>query len=599
MPLLRAGEAQDAGVLANAPALAGLPRFAEKLLPLKQAHELYERARALGDDSVLENLLHEMDIDVRVDSSDLDRIPKKGPVVVVANHPYGVLDGAVLSVVLARVRPDTKLMTNFLLEGVPELEKSCIFADPLGSSDSSQRNGRALRQALQWLNRGGMLALFPAGEVSTWQLPNGAILDPQWNTTAARLIRKTGASALPVYFTGHNSVRFQLAGMIHARLRLLFLLQEFLEQEGKAVELRVGSAIPATALAEIPDERAATEYLRWRAYLLAERGKKRVRIPDTLRAVLPPRTQAPIIAAVAKELLVSELASLPAERRLLSAAEFEVYVAQGHEIPNVLREIGRLREITFRAAAEGTGKPCDLDRFDPYYWHLFLWNQEKREIIGAYRAANTAQVIAERGIPGLYTSTLFHYDRQLFRKMGPALELGRSFVCSEYQRQYAPLLHLWKAIARFVHLWPETPVLFGAVSISNAYNHASRELIYSYFEARRPANGLAEFIRPRRPFRPGRLKGWDCRAACSLLHDLDELSEPITDLETDRKGLPILLRHYAKIGGKLLGFNVDAKFSDVLDGLIMVDLRETNLPVLERYMGKSEAVAFRNHHRVR
>ena len=591
-------QSRDAGVLANAPALAGLPRFAEKLLPLKQAHELYERARGPGDDRVLENLLSEMDIDLRVEASDVERIPQKGPVVVVANHPYGMLDGAVLAVLLSRVRPDVKILTNFLLAGVPELEKLCIFADPLGSSDSSQRNGKAVRRSLEWLEDGGMLVVFPAGEVSRWQLPQGAIIDGEWNTTAARLIRKTRAAALPVYFSGHNSVRFQLAGIIHPRLSLMFLLQEFLQQEGKAVELRVGSPISGRSITEIADARSATDYLRWRTYLLAERGKKRVHIPDALRSVLPQKPGKAIIPAVPAGLLSADLQSLPPSRRLIDSGEFEVYAARGREIPNVLQEIGRLREVTFRIAGEGTGKACDLDRFDQYYWHLLLWHKQKREVIGAYRAANTAEVIARHGISGLYTSTLFHYDAQLFQEMGPALELGRSFVCSEYQRQYAPLLHLWKAIARFVTTRPETPVLFGAVSISNTYNHASRELIYSFFESRKPANGLAEWIRPRRPFRMGALRKWDCRAVCGLLRDLDELSEPIADLETDRKGLPVLLRQYAKIGGKLLGFNVDPKFSDVLDGLIMVDLRETNRAVLERYMGKPEAAEFWTHHRL-
>ena len=241
MRILRSAEVhtRDAGVLANAPALAGLPRFAEKLLPLRQAHELYERARGLGDGRVLENLLSEMDIDLRVEAADIERIPQKGRAVVVANHPYGMLDGAVLAVLLSRVRPDVKILTNFLLAGVPELENLCIFADPLGSSNSPQRNGKAVRHCLEWLENGGMLAVFPAGEVSRWQLPKGAVIDGEWNTTAARLIRKTRSAALPVYFSGHNSVRFQLAGMIHPRLSLMFLLQDFLHQEGTAVELRV------------------------------------------------------------------------------------------------------------------------------------------------------------------------------------------------------------------------------------------------------------------------------------------------------------------------------------------------------------------------
>ncbi len=565
-------------------------------MPLRRAHDLYERARQFSRGSVLEGLLREMDIDLRIDAADLDRIPKKGPVVAVGNHPYGVLDGAVLAVLLSRVRSDVKILTTVLLAGIPELERSCLFVDPLGAPESPARNRRALRQALEWLENGGLLALFPAGEVSRWQLPQGAVVDGEWNTTAARLIRKTGASALPVYFPGHNSVGFQLAGMIHPRLPLVLLLQEFLQQEGKAVELRVGSAVPASTIAEIRDERSATAYLRWRTYLLAERGKKRVRLPQAVRAVLSPRPAKAVIPPVATERLRADLDRLGSDRRLIEAGELEVYAAQGREIPNVLREIGRLREITFRAAGEGTGKPCDLDRFDEYYWHLLLWHREKQQVIGAYRAANTAEVIAERGIAGLYTSTLFQYDPRLFAGMGPALELGRSFVCCESQRQYAPLLHLWKAIGRFVSLRPETPVLFGAVSISNTYNRASRELIYSFFASRKAGNGLAELIRPRRPFRPGPLKPWDCRSVCGFLRDLDQLSEPIADVETDGKGLPVLLRQYAKIGGRLLGFNVDPKFSDVLDGLIMVDLRDTNRSVLERYLGKSGAAGFRRHH---
>ena len=271
-----------------------------------------------------------------------------------------------------------------------------------------------------------------------------------------------------------------------------------------------------------------------------------------------------------------------------------------------LQEVGRLREVTFRRAGEGTGKPRDLDRFDRYYWHVLLWHKPKQELVGGYRAGNTAEILAERGVSGLYTSTLFRYDPRLFEKIGPALELGRSFVRPEYQRQYAPLLLLWKGIARLLVTHPETPVLFGAVSISNDYNKTSREMIYRFFEARmreEESGGSIDpkmiepgMIEPRRPFRPAWLRPWDCRAMCHALRDLEELSQPITDVETDGKGLPILLRQYAKIGGKLLGFNVDRKFSNVLDGLVMVDLRRTEITVLERFMGKDGAEKFRRYH---
>jgi len=597
MPILSPIDDQvRGGVLANAPLLAGLPRFAEKLLPLDQAHQLYERVRNSADGFVLENLLREMEVDLRVSDSDVERIPRKGAVVVVANHPYGMLDGAVLAVLLGRVRPDVKIMTNFLLEGVPELDEHCIFVDPLHMPGSTERNRRALKQALEWLREGGMLAIFPAGEVSHWQMPQATIADPQWSDTATRLIRKTGASALPVYFCGRNSLGFQLVGMIHPSLRMAFLLQEFLQQSGKSVTLRVGSAIPSQSVVGIADNWRATEYLRWRTYLLAQRGKKQINFPGALRSVLPHKSEEAIAAALPPELLACDFQAIPPERRLVENSELVVCVARAEEIPHLMQEVGRLREVTFRQAGEGTGKSTDLDCFDRHYWHLLLWAKQKNELVGAYRAGNTAEIVAQHGVNGLYTSTLFRYDERLLERLGPALELGRSFVRPEYQRQYAPLLLLWKAIARFVLLRAEIAVLFGAVSISNTYNRASRELMYSFFEDRRQGDDLAELVAPRKPFRPGRLRPRDCRAVCHALRDLEELSEPIADVEIDGKGLPILLKQYAKVGGKLLGFNVDPKFSDVLDGLVVVDLRQTEAGVLERYMGREGATAFRRRH---
>ena len=581
------------GVLSR---VAQFPGLGGKLAPVGKARDLYRRVQRTPSGFHLEGLLAEMRIQLRVDSADQARIPSRGPVVVVANHPYGVLDGALLTVLLTRVRADVKVLTNHFLGDVPELQRHCIFVDPFQTDRSVESNRRPLREALAWLQQGGMLAMFPAGEVSTWQMPAAQIVDPEWNDTAVRLIHRTGATALPVYFCGHNSVGFQLLGMIHPKLRNAFVLQEFLQQEGKNVEIRIGSPVPAEAIQSVADDREATDYLRWRTYLLARRTKAESSWPEILRSKLAAKIQQPIAPAAEPELLAAEIEKLPAERRLAENGDLAVYQGRATEIPNLLLEIGRLREVTFRAAGEGAGKSRDLDSFDEYYLHVLVWNEAKNELVGAYRAGSTAEILAQRGIEGLYTSTLFRYDEKAFEKLGPALELGRSFVRPEYQRQYAPLLLLWKGIARLVTARPEIPVLFGAVSISNDYTEASREMIYRFFESRMQEDELAGLVEPRRPFRPDPLRRWDCRSMCRALRDLDELSEPITDVEADGKGLPILLRQYAKIGGKLVGFNVDRKFSNVLDGLVVVDLRQTDSAVLDRYMGREGASNFRKIH---
>jgi putative hemolysin len=592
--------------IAEVPTITAL---AERFFRVDKMRELHQRLQQSRKGLGLENLLAAMRVELRVDAADATRIPATGAVVVVANHPFGMLDGAVLAVLLTRARPDVKVMATFPWSDVPEISGHCIAIDPgpdnHGDSNCPAANQRALAEAQGWLQAGGMLALFPAAEVSQWQFPQAAISDPQWRHIAVRMIRQTGAAALPVYFCGRNNMSFHLFGMIHPRLRSAFLLQEFLNHEGRSVEVRVGSQISSGGIASIADDQEATDYLRWRTYLLARRRRETSR-PVASRSKLSVNAQQTLASAEPQELLAAELSRLAEDRCLAQSGDLAVYLVKANETPRLLQEVGRLREVTFCAVREGTGKSRDLDRFDRYYWHLLLWHRKKQELVGGYRAGNTSEILAERGVRGLYTSTLFRYDAQVFEKIGPALELGRSFVRPEYQRQYAPLLLLWKGIARLLVTHPQTPILFGAVSISNGYNQVSREMIYRFFEARmreEEATGSIEpnmiepgMIAPRRPFRPAWLRPWDCRAMSHILRDLEELSEPITDVEGDGKGVPILLRKYAKIGGKLLGFNVDRRFSNVLDGLVMVDLRRTEAAVLERFMGKDGAEKFLRYH---
>ena len=578
------------------PWISDFPALAAKLTPKARARNLYRRVQQSPEGFRFERLLAEMRIRTRIETADRARIPVHGPVVVVANQPHGIVDGAILSTVLMQVRPDVKVLTHFLFSDIPELQRSCIFVDPFQTDRSVAANRKALREALAWLQQGGMLVMFPAGQTPHWQMPVTQIADPGWNTTAVRLIRRTGAQALPVHFCGRNNFGFQILGMVHPKLRSAFLLQEFLQQEGKAVEVRVGSALSPDAIVNLSDDQEAAEYLRWRTNLLARRNRATNSKISASRFTFPAKIHQPIAAATPAEIMAREIENLPAANRLAESGDLSAWVATAAEIPHVLLEVGRLRELSFRQAGEGTGKIRDLDSFDQYYWHVLLWNSAKRELVGAYRAGSTAQILQKCGIRGLYTSTLFRYDGRLFEKLGPALELGRSFVRPEYQRQYAPLLLLWKGIARLAALHPEAAVLFGAVSISNDYNAASREMIYRFFEARMQRDDLSAMVEPRRPFRTSLLRRWDCRSMCRALRDIEELSEPITDIEADGKGLPILLRQYAKIGGKLVGFNVDRKFSNVLDGLVVVDLRQTDPSVLDRYMGREAAAKFRKIH---
>ena len=551
-----------------------------RLLQIDQLEKLYDTARARGEFS--HELLGELGVDVRVSQADMEKIPATGGVVVVANHPFGLLDGAIVTDLLTRVRTDLRVLTNSMLSELPEVARYGIFIDPFERPESRQANSRGLREALAHVKRGGMLLIFPSGEVSHFDFRTGAVRDPKWHSTAARLIRITGAKVVPMLIRGANGIPFQMLGMVHPRLRTAALPAELLNKRGREVEVRIGNAIEPARIEALPNDEEAIRYLRLRTDLLARRGLSVV--PDPLSVTVD------TVAAPAAE-LAREIATLPAQCLLEQSRDLDVYLAEAPRIPSVLAEIGRLREVTFRAAGEGTGEATDLDRFDPHYLHLFIWNREKQEIVGAYRMGDVPRLLARFGRKGLYTNSLFKFRPGFLENMGPALEMGRSFIRPEYQRQYAPLLLLWKGIGIYVSRRPEYATLIGAVSVSNQYTKTSRELIARFFEK----NGRAAdrgAVTPRHPLRVNLLRDWESRALCSLSPDVDDLSAPIADLEPDGKGLPILVKQYVKLGGQLLAFSVDPRFGNTLDGFVVVDLRQTPPEVLGRYMGKEGARSF-------
>jgi putative hemolysin len=557
----------------------------EKLLAFDRLLELYRETGGI------EALLERLNIRLEIASEELDRIPRTGPLVVASNHPYGFLDAILLAVALPKVRPDIRILASSMLAGMREPRERCIFVDNFGRHGMTGPNSSALRQCIRLLRDGGALMAFPAGEVSHLSFKDGGVADPPWNPAAARLAQISGATVSPLFFRGGNSAAFHLAGAIHPLLRTASLPREFLNKRGQTIEVRIGRPVSAETLRRF-DAEEATEYLRCRCYLLESQPEHR---GDAFHFL---RRAAPVAEAAQADELAAEIAALPAERLLCESGELAVYVARENEFPGVVRELGRLREIAFRRVGEGAGRATDLDRFDRYYDHLALWNRETREIVGAYRLARAPEVLATRGLSGLYTSTLFRYSKQLLERIGPAVELGRSFIRPEYQKQYAPLLLLWKAIGCYTALRPECATLFGAVSISNDYHPVSRHLLVRFLEAHR-ADPLKAMVAPRSPYHPDERLFRRTGTLRSVPADLDDLSELIAGLERDGKGVPILLKQYLKTGGRLLGFNVDRRFSNALDALIMVDLRNAPSALLDRYMGKPRAAAFRAWHAAR
>jgi putative hemolysin len=547
---------------------------------IKALREFYARMRGGDERALTRRMLDELGVKLQIHEPDLERIPKSGPAVIVCNHPYGMLEGLILTQLLTPLRSDVRIVTNQLLAEITELNRICIWVDPIADRSNAARfNSRGLRECLAWLKGGGLLVMFPAGAVSTIDFKRRGIVDPAWIPSAAWLARKCGAATVPLYFSGSNSVNFHLLGMLHAKLRTAALPAEFLNKRGHPVEVRIGRAIPAATLDSFQDDRAAAEYLRSRTYLLGQRSRAVVSVANGEAGELAPEAD--------RATMARELAQLPPSQMLDEAKELSVWVARAPQIPAILREIGRLREVTFRAVGEGCGRALDLDRFDRHYQQLFVWNREKQEVVGGYRLAHTADV----ALGDLYSRTLFSFDQRFLNRIGPAVELGRSFVRQEYQRQYAPLLLLWKGIGQYVAQRPDAPVLFGAVSISNDYSEISRRLIVRYFQLRQQEPELTRLVKAKRPFRKLFVE-WEVDSLVQLARDPEELGAPIMDLEPDGKGLPVLLRQYCRLGAKMLGFSVDPKFANALDGMILVDLRKSERSLLERYMGKETAARF-------
>jgi len=557
----------------------------EKTFALSRLDQMYQALPVISDlDTFLQRVLTTFNVTAQCSDAELNNTPRSGAAVVVANHPFGALEGVMLALLLRRIRPDVKIMANYFLQRVPEIKDLFIGVDPFGGSNAARHNMRPLRDAMAWLDQGGLLVVFPAGEVSHLHFTSGRTVDPRWHNTVARLVRRAEAPVVPVYFHGSNSLWFHLAGLLHPRLRTALLPRELINKRNRVVPVNVGGLIPYAKLKDFSNDDDMTSFLRLRCYALAERST------TTLVTQQSCAHCEEIAAAVPPALLQAEVAVLPQEQMLDKNGNLQVFFARAGQIPWLLQEIGRLREITFRAAGEGTGRSRDIDLYDAYYLHLFIWDSASSQIVGAYRLGLADEIVRNFGKQGLYTHSLFKYSNSLLNELNPAIELGRSFIRPEYQRSYSPLLLLWKGIGQFVARHPQYRMLFGPVSISSDYQTGSQQLLVDFLRANNFEPGLARYVRPRRPFR--RVARGAVLSSSANLRDLDSLSELVSAIEQDQKGVPVLLRQYLKLGGRILGFNVDEQFNHALDGLIMVDLRQTDSRVLTKYMGREQAEGF-------
>ncbi|WP_269541142.1 lysophospholipid acyltransferase family protein [Cerasicoccus fimbriatus] len=558
--------------------------------------------RVVDDHSTInfyERALRSLNVAYEVSEEDLAKIPREGPTLVVSNHPFGMVDGVVFGALLTSLRDDAKLLANYLLTKMSEIQPWMIAVDPFGGPEAARSNFAALKETMRHIKDGGCIGTFPSGTVSHWQWKTRQITDPLWLDNTARIIHKSQPTVVPLYFEGRNSLAFQIAGMVHPLLRTASLTRELSRQANSVVRLRIGQPLTYRQLKDFPSHQALMDFLRLKTYLLAKReGEEKPRrfsFPRLPKRETPMKEVDP---STAPEVLAAEIDGLPEDRLLTEHGDFKVYWAHAEEIPEVLEELGRLRERTFRVVGEGTGESTDLDRYDLHYRHLFMWDAKAQAIVGSYRIGLVDEILLTRGRQGLYTASLFNFKQEFFEKLGPALEVGRSFIAVDYQKKHASLSMIWRGLGLFVVRHPQYRTLFGPVSISQEYNAVSKDLMVKFLKKNKLHHELANYVSAKHPPRGKKLGASENQAMLSSVRSIDDVSALISEIEIDQKGVPVLLKHYLKLNGTLLSFNVDPDFGNCLDGLILVDFTKSDQRLLKNYLTPEGLRSFLEYHSV-
>lgn len=562
--------------------LPGLASLLMEVMKINEVNEVFNKAEHLHGLTFVDKILQIVGISIEFDENDLKNIPKQGAFIAIANHPYGGIEGLVLLKLLCTVRPDSKLMANFLLKKIPNLSDYLIAVNPFENVEhSSSISG--IKNTLELLRSGTPIGIFPAGEVSTYKFKTQQITDKLWHPVVGKIIAKANVPVVPVYFHGNNGLLFNLLSMIHPTLQTAKLPSELFNKHGHKIRVRIGKPVLPSDGPYQNNSSRFLDFLRAKTYALGTglENEKRIFNPRNLFKIR--KIAKAIVDAIPEAVLGKEIDKLQ-EFKIWTEKNFEVYITPTSNIPHIIKEIGRLREITFREVGEGTNKPIDLDEYDIYYDHLFIWDTQARMIVGAYRLGKGDAIFYSMGKRGFYLSELFKIKEQFYPILRKSLELGRSWIRKEYQLRPLPLFLLWKGILKYLVTNPQYQYLIGPVSISNRFSKFSKSLIVDFISSHHFDHELAQYVKPRKDFKIdfSKIDKDLLLESSDTLKDLDSL---ISEVETTHMKIPVLIRQYIALNAKIICFNIDPKFSDSLDGFLVVDLEKIPEEMLEK-LGK-------------
>ncbi|MBR4390731.1 MAG: lysophospholipid acyltransferase family protein [Bacteroidales bacterium] len=530
---------------------------------LGKINRLFDGAADYQGREFADHLLENMGITIDVSEDQLANIPKEGGFVVVSNHPFGGIEGVMLYSVIAKVRPDFKLMANFILSHIPNLKEAFFSVNPFTENPEWKSSVGGIKGAILHLAEGKGLGVFPAGEVSRYHghdFPE----DLPWSTSIARIIKNAGVPVIPVFWEGRNSRLFYAVDKIHPMMGTARLTRELANKHDTCFNLQVGKPILPSEVATYESPKELAAYLRSRSYALEANIKPSK--PDTSESHwMPVDTQRD------KQLFIQELEAIREKSWLFSASTFDCYLADYNDIPNLMHELSRLREEAFRSIGEGTGKNVDTDVFDAHYKHLILWDNKKQEVAGAYRLGIGDVIMRDKGIKGFYVSTLFGFDEAFGDTLKKTIELGRSFVSVDYQREVLPLVLLLRGLAVVVIKNPHIEHFIGPVSISSWYPKFYQSMIVRYVSEKHPVSPeLSKMAQPTTPFHPDFLKVDEEVLLKENMESIDKFDKFMFRVSNGDYRMPTLFKKYLKLNAKFLCFNVDPDFNDTLDALLFL-----------------------------